>query len=313
MDITIAEVQPRDKDILYSQYSESDTYKKWPIDKQDFDRILFGQKDIDNQKTVLVAKHENEMVGYISVKYKVAKDEKKAVIVFIFVTKNHRKKGIGSLLVQEGINWLRKREAKEVVVGGGAGSWFWPGIPENLHCNTFFEKNGFKIIDDTRVDMIMDLFRYTPPSNVYEALKKEEIKIRYANPEDQKEIVDFIDANFNSWAEHYEKAFKDGKERIFCAVKNGKVIASSLLWKGTCQWEKLFDNNVGGGGDLGVHPEWIGKGIGIAMKSWGMEILKEEGVKYCWVAWTHVPGFYEKLGFSVWRKYFKGSLDIKKL
>lgn len=72
----------------------------------------------------------------------------------------------------------------------------------------------------------------------------------------------------------------------------------------------MFDNNVGGGGDLGVDPKWRGKGIGLAMKSWGMEVLKAEGVKYCWVAWTHVPGFYEKLGFKLWRKYFKASLKL---
>lgn len=310
MDIIIAEVQSRDRNLLYSIYSKSDVYKHWPIYKQDFERILFGHQDIDNQRTVLVAKHDNEIVGFISVKYKVVKAEKKAVVVFIFVTENHRKKGVGSHLVHEGINWLKKKGAKEVTVGGGAGSWFWPGIPENLHCNTFFEKNGFKIIDDTRVDMILDLSSYTPHAAVYKGVKENGIEIRYAESADRDKIVSFIDNNFDNWTEHYVKAFDGGKERIFCASKNGKIIASSLLWKSTCHWKILFDNNVGGGGDLGVDPKWRGKGIGLAMKSWGMEVLKNEGIKYCWVAWTHVPGFYEKLGFKLWRKYLKASLNL---
>ena len=190
------------------------------------------------------------------------------------------------------------------------GSYFWPGVPENLpSLQNFLKKEGF-VLSEGPVDMSADITNFSAQTNVYKTLDENGVTIEFASERYKDQILKFTKENFSNWYEYYLDDLTKGKyDEIFFAHKGDEIIAISKLWIGG-NWDLLFENNVGGGGALGVSEKWRGKGIGLAMKTWGTEILRDKGVKYVWIGWTSSIGFYEKLGFRVWRRYFNAELDI---
>jgi GNAT superfamily N-acetyltransferase len=298
-------------DEAYKIYSTSKEYSLWPIKEQKFIDILYGEKDIDNKTAVFKQEIDNKLVGFISVKFKIIDGMNKGSVVFIFVDHEYRKKGIGHKLLKKGTDWFKLQGVTKIKFGGNAGSYFWPALPQNLnHLEGFLKKERFELSEGP-VDMFMDISSFVPSTNVYKTLKDNEITIEYANEGYRDLILKFTEENFPHWYEYYFDDLKNGRfSKIFFAHKGNEIIAISELWIGDNVWDLLFENNVGGGGALGVAEKWRGKGIGLAMKTWGTGILKENHVKYVWVSWTSSAGFYEKLGFKIWRKYSNARLKL---
>lgn len=294
----------------YDIYKSSKEYDLWPTSESKFLDVLYGKSDTGNKTKVFTELANNEVVGFMSIKTKFSGVEKRASIVSIFVKENLRNKGIGHKLLQEGISWLKSEKVTSVKFGTSAGSYFWPGIPENLiSLHSFLESEGF-LITDGPVDMCSEITNFTVPANTYKGLEENGVTIEFSTREYKDQILEFTKKNFPDWYEYYlEDLTKEKFNNIFFARKGDEIIAISKLWIGG-NWDLLFGNSVGGGGALGVSKEWRGKGMGLAMKSWGTEILKDKGIKYVWVGWTYSTGFYEKLGFTVWRKYFNAELSF---
>jgi len=295
----------------YKIFHSSKEYTVWPLDEEKFLDILYGSKDEHNETKVIYEELDNSVIGFISVKYKEVNKEKRGVIVFLFVEERYRGRGIGKKLLTAGVNWLKGNAVKEIKCGANAGSYFWPGIPENLNVANFFLKNGFQTTNDVVVDMFQDVIDFVAPSNVYLPLKENAVTIEYADGEHASKISDFVRNNFPDWANYYQESrIKEHLKNFFFAHKDNEIIGVSTLWIGNSNWDMLFENSVGGGGALGVSEKWRGKGIGLAMKCWGTEKIKGSGVKYVWIGWTSSIGFYEKLGFKIWRKFIDAKLIL---
>jgi beta-N-acetylhexosaminidase len=297
----------------YKIYSESSEYSIWPIIESKFLEILYGIKDRNNKTQVFYEFVDGQLVGYISVKSKVIEKDLEGVVVFIFVTEEYRNEGIGTKLLNKAIEWFKEQGITQVKFGALAGSYFWPGVPDNLTgLKKFLRHRDFHVTKGP-VDMIGKITNFNPRKNVYDSLKQNGITIEYATKEFVEKILDFTKLTFPRWHEYYATHLNAEEfEKVFFAHKGDEIIAVSELWIGDSNWELLFENNIGGGGALGVAPKWQGKGIGRAMKSWGTEILRDKGVKYVWINWTSAIEFYEKLGFKVWRTFSKAKLDLNK-
>lgn len=295
----------------YKLYQSSKEFNLWPIKESKFINILYGKHDANNQTQVFKEEINNKLVGFISVKSRVLGETKKGSIVFLFVEEAYRGKDIEHKLLQSGLEWFKKQGVHQVMFGGNTGSYFWPAVPDNLaYLQNALKKEGFGISDGP-VDMFADITHFSTPADVYKILKEHEIIIEYANEKYKDLILQFTKEHFPHWYEYYLEDLTKGKfDKIFFAHKGDKIIAISELWIGNNVWDLLFESNVGGGGALGVAEKWRGKGIGLAMKTWGTEILKNKGIKYVWISWTFSIGFYEKLGFKIWRRYNNASLNI---
>jgi GNAT superfamily N-acetyltransferase len=295
----------------YKIFKSSKEYALWSMKEQKFLDILYGNNDLHNETKVICEESDNSLIGFISVKYKVIGKEKRGVIVFLFVDEKYRGTGAGKKLLTAGVNWLKGKRVKEIKCGANAGSYFWPGIPENLNVANFFLKNGFQTTNDVVVDMFQDVTNFVAPSNIYLPLKENTVIIEYANEEYASKISDFVKADFPNWAEYYQESrIKEHPKNFFFAHKGDEIIGVSTLWIGNSNWDMLFENSVGGGGALGVSEKWRGKGVGSAMKCWGTEKIKSSGIKYVWVGWTSSISFYEKLGFKIWRKFIDAKLVL---
>jgi GNAT superfamily N-acetyltransferase len=296
---------------IYNLYKNSDEYTIWPIKEGDFNNILYGTEDLKNETEVFEHREGGEILGVISVKHKKVGEENKGSIIFLFVQEEHRKQGVGTDLLEKGIKWLKTRKVKEVKFGGGAGSYFWPGLPKNLEMRSFFEKHGFDVDKNGPVDMSGEITNYQPPEGVYSKMRESGVEIEVADEFWADRILEFTKKNFLRWFDYYEDILKKEEyDKIFFAHSADEVVAVSILWQGDCKWRMLFDGKVGGGACLGVSKDWRGKGIGLAMKSWGTEKLLERGVQYVWIDYTYAVDFYRKLGFKIWREYYEVEKEV---
>jgi len=298
-------------DDTYNLYKSSKEYSLWPIKEEKFISILYGKDDANNETRVFKEEVGGKLVGFISVKAKVLEGKKKGSIVFLFASESYRVRGIAHKLVQSGLSWFREQDVHQIKFGGNAGSYFWPALPDNLpYLKNNLEKEGFEFSDGP-VDMFADITQFVLPKEVYKPLEDDGVVIEYANEEYKDLMLEFAKENFSHWYEYYFEDLRKGNfNKVFFAHKDKEIIAISELWVGDSNWDLLFENNVGGGGALGVEEKWRGKGIGLAMKAWGTEILKGKGIKYVWVSWTSSIGFHEKLGFKIWRRYTNARIKI---
>lgn len=297
-------------DETYEIYKNSKDFMLWPLPKAKFLDVLYGRNDINNETKVFKEEVGGELAGFISVKSKIIDGEKNGSVVFVFVVDKYQYQEIGHKLMQAGITWFKLQNINTVKFGRNMGSYFWPGVPENLPwVQQLLKDEGFDITEGP-VDMSADITHFSAPPDVYKTLDDNNVIIEFANTKYKDLILEFTKKNFPNWYEYYlDDLTKEKFNEVFFAHKGDEIVAISKLWIGG-NWDLLFENNVGGGGALGVSGKWRGKGIGLAMKTWGTEILRDKGVKHVWIGWTSSIGFYEKLGFKVWRKYLNAELHL---
>ena len=63
-------------------------------------------------------------------------------------------------------------------------------------------------------------------------------------------------------------------------------------------------------GCVGVDADHRKKGLGLALLSHAMEDLRRRGAEGVFVDWVVLEGFYEQLGFKVWREYRRATLQM---
>jgi GNAT superfamily N-acetyltransferase len=101
---------------------ENDAVKKFFVKNLGIiNRIVFGLSFEDAQKNAkrerggtLVAEHNNEIVGTVSMQIKKIKGEPTGFIDALATDKKHRGKGIGKTLVEHSISWLERKGCKSV-------------------------------------------------------------------------------------------------------------------------------------------------------------------------------------------------------
>ncbi len=302
---------PKDEQALLDIYTNSELGTLWPIAPERLLNVLFGYDDTNNKVRVFVAELNNKIVGVISAKNKQVGDENRGVITLVVVTSEYRNNKVGTSLINATKDWFDQLGVKTIKLGGGAGSWLWAGVPENLNSINFFSKNGFLIENELVYDMYQNIETFKSPKGIYEKINNEGIRIQISSPEYAEQILDFERKNFLEWHDYYKQDFDNNNyNNVFMAIHNKEIIGVTCIQIENCNWNLLFENKLGSGKALGVSEKWRGKGVGLALKSYGTELLKSKGIKYCWIGWTDKTDFYSKLGFEIWRKYFRAELRI---
>ncbi|EKE00009.1 MAG: acetyltransferase [uncultured bacterium] len=311
-DLNLRSYSSNDQEDLWKLYNTSELGKLWPIKENRLLDVLLGKSDVNNKIQIKIMELNKTVIAFICIKNKIVGNENRGVIALVLVDKKYRKRGIGTLLINSAKDWFRETGVTVIKLGGGAGSWLWSGVPKNLNCVDFFKKNSFVIKDELSSDMFQNIEKYAPPKKVYDCLVKENVTITQADPSDKEQILEVEKKYFLDWVDFYKQDLENSKHKeILLAKHEDKIIGITGIWVGNCNWDLLFENNVGGGKALGIIPEWRGKGIGLALKSYGTEILRDNHVKYCWIGWTYAEDFYKKLGYEVWQRYYTGEIRLR--
>lgn len=278
---------------------------------------LFHQKIFSPESAHVVSKYaaicENgQMLGFISYKYNIDTEKPRGQIALILVDQVIRRKGWGTKLVQHALSDMKQVGVYDVQLGAGAGSYLWPGVPDNLPgAQKFFTSLGWKFTEES-IDMIGNLRDYKTPAYVYERLDQS-ITIRHPDVSMKEKLLAFERKHFPNWYHYFLKLIEsEDWDHILIAIdQNNEILGSTLVSISEFLWQDMFDGPVGMIGSLGVCKESRAKGIGLALAAKATEQLKEMGARYSFLGWTYLADWYRKLGYNVWRNYKMSWLTLK--
>lgn len=77
-----------------------------------------------------------------------------------------------------------------------------------------------------------------------------------------------------------------------------------------CDWAmpSLCGSNTGLVGCMGVDKDYRKAGIGLSLLCSAIENMKQRGIHGVFVDWVSLDGWYEQVGFKVWRSYRPGEI-----
>jgi len=216
-------------------------------------------------------------------------------------------RGIGGDFLAWAEEWLNQQGCTRARLGGSLRP-FTPGLPVELHTESFFDKRGYKGREwrSLEWDVARDLETYTPQSYRVDA------KLQPAQPSDGDAMLTFLRREFpGRWRFEFEEFLRE----------NGRISDYVLLWseRGVDGFARLtfedserpierfylhrYPHPWGQLGPIGVSADTRGKGYGGALLNAGLRYLQERGVRGCVIDWTGLVDFYGKFGFKPYRQY----------
>jgi len=232
-------------------------------------------------------------------------------IVALAVAPNDQGRGLGGQLLRLAEERLRREGATHVRLGGSVGH-FLPGPPvDDARALRFWERRGYRPLARVH-DLRRGLADWTPPP----APPNGDYRIGRARPDQQGAMLAFLGRAFpGRWRYDMAEAFARGaavEDILVVEDRAGSVegflaswhFGSALLGPGA-HWYPALGERFGAMGPLGIAESLRGRGLGLALVAAGMAALKERGVEESAIDWTELVDFYGKLGYRVWKSYWR--------
>lgn len=264
------------------------------------------QPDYD-QGLCLVAEDQGELVGFA---FGVPVGET-CCINAMFVEASHRKKGVGTKLLQTLENAAKKRGAKKVVFSGGPRYLFpgvdWATYPDALE---FFSKNGYREVHRESVAMSRSLMDYKTPTDVVE-LEKQLLKQGYTFQQLDEEhvlpLLRFLEKEFHPWDNDARITLESNLMNLdyfIIALKAGEIV-------GYCQIAS--DGLIEHFGPFGVSANLRSKGIGAVIFHKCLRLMQTKGAKNAWFLWGGGRNytFYTRHGMKETRRFAIMTKELK--
>ncbi|WP_050613823.1 GNAT family N-acetyltransferase [Bacillus testis] len=271
-------------------------------------------KNIVREGTLLAINQANEVIGFIVSKIwkeeLMAQSEKEhGYIQVLLVHSNYRRKEIGSMLLDRAEAALDRLHIKTIYLGSDPFHYF-PGIPTQYSvAQKWFAAKGY-----TKTEQVADLIcSYKPTDELLHPLPKD-ARLTLLQEGDQESFLHFLNRCFpGRWEYEAKKYFEmGGRGREFVLLKKENQMIgfcrindkSSPFIAQNVNWSALFnDEETGGIGPLGIDPLERGKGYGLSVVEGGIWFLRQRGISRIIIDWTNLIEFYQKLGYTVWKKY----------
>ena len=272
------------------------------------------QRSVTSATMVFVAEHHGVPAGLCAV---VHQPSGPAGLLAILVEPSRQRRGVGMSLLAKMETLLRKDGCSALTLGFGAGGdYFWPGVPTlESAAWPFFAKYGW-CESDRSSDLVQELRNFRAPASVTQCLRDQGIALQLASPLLRDRILEFEQRCFPAWSPFFENALRRsdyGKILVACDGE-GSVLGSVLLDHGSpLTWRQHLGDACGALSVLGVQEEIQKRGIGMALASRAMELLRDRGCSRCYIHWTGLTDWYGKLGATIWAEYRMGSKRISSI
>lgn len=230
--------------------------------------------------------------------------EHRGFITAFGVHPDHRRKGVGSRLLDEADAFFRGRSRKEIVIAPYTPNYFVPGVDKERYAEgvAFLERRGYREISEAiAMDAPIGQLAIEPALLQKEAeLRSEGITIEPFRRERMVEYLDFMREQMpGPWLEDARRNLKDLTRGLFpadaviIACDRGKII-------GYCQFEGEHF------GPFGVSDAYQGRGIGTVLLARTLYQMRLHGHHAAYVLWTGdraAKGVYGRLGFTISRRF----------
>jgi GNAT superfamily N-acetyltransferase len=213
-----------------------------------------------------------------------------------------QRRGIGTRLLEAGLERLRALGAGTAGLGSGGDDYIWPGVPDDLPAAAaFFAARGWRF-DHTVIDLTADLKGYEAPAGVGERPGRAGVSLQVMADRDRAEVLAFEAATFPDWVVWFERL----DASVLVARDRADGVVGTLLFSGppgATIYEPLLGRDAGTIGCVGVAAAAREAGVGSAMVARASELLRDAGTRHCHISWTQRERFYTRLGYLPWRRY----------
>ena len=283
---------------------------RWPISLEVFREIteaVFAGVETYN---LVATNAAGAVLGYLASQVRPRTDTEASILV-LMVDPRLQRQGVGTRLLSAAVDRFRSEKIDTVHLGANAELAFWQGIPTYLpSAKPFFEKHGWEIYEKS-YDLVGDLRRFRAPDWVIDRPRQHGVCIRTAKKEDIPALLEFLSSEFPDWRRWFvAEADARGTGGIVVAVRDDQVLGCMILkdtrstdWRGW-QWQTLLGEDMGGIGAVGVARAHRRKGIGLAMVAEASRLLRDRGIRNCFVGWTWLIDWYGELDYKVWHEYW---------
>jgi len=255
----------------------------------------------------LVAEEQGKVLGFA---FAVPARET-AHINALFVAEDHRRKGIGSKLVEQLSTAAADRGLKKLVFSGGP-RYLVPGVdwvacPGALE---FFTSAGFKEVSRESVAMARSLMGYKMPPEVMkleEKLRKEGYAFTQLDEEHVLPLLQFLAREFPGWdndARVTLEASLKNLDLFIIALKEGEIV-------GYCQI--ATDGLIEHFGPFGVVANLRNRGIGAVIFNKCLKLMQTKGARNAWFLWGGGRNctFYARHGMREMRRFAIMSRELR--
>lgn len=286
------------------------------LDEEQLKDVVLGDANYKKEST-LVATYEGNIVGFICVVARegisgadnrgTPEDKYRGYLKVLFVIEEFQRRGIGSTLLQEGIDYLRSKGKKCMRVVTYTGRYFFPGVDLRYEpALRFFESEGF-----IRKQIIDDVYVETSDPQITEFYEKARQKAERIGVS----VVDYEPSMLNAMRKFVEKLnmvwwFPQGWEEWYKS-KGDKVVA--IIGDEVVGWASFgTTNDIGWFGPTAVLEEMRHNGIGSWMLMESVLKMRDKGARRVIASWANTP-FYIANGWKIYRQYavFEKSWDAQ--
>lgn len=224
-------------------------------------------------------------------------------IPLFFVSPGERGHGIGSALIDSGLDFLARRR---VDFGCYTPNYFLPGIDPDVYPDglRLLRNKGF-VVRSSPVAMDRSLVGYAPPADV---LKLREDRaadgyvFRRASAGALPDLIRFAASTFSAdWGEAIRDAVRRGLplDRIIVAWRGDRIVGYAMYGAYRGIRERF--------GPFGVAPDQRGSGLGKILLHESLRAMRAEGLHTAWFLWTDEDSpagrLYLHAGFRVTRRF----------
>lgn len=269
----------------------------------------------------VVAEENGQIIGFIMVELgrKCNTVPEQASIMTLFVDPAHQRQGIGSAILRVMEEKLRGLGVERVSFGGSQNR-FWTSLPEDFEAGrSFLEHHGYIIQDDKPAsDLVWPVEGYTMTPKSRQRLDEAGVTKASVRSEEALSFLEFEEREFRGWVPQYLQMLAAGdQENILVMRRDSEIIGAVAAytpksrWRSpNLVWERVHGASMGGLAAVGIAGAWRGKGLGAAICEAAALHVQAHGGTCCYIDWTGITPFYERLGARVWRTFHPASKTL---
>ncbi|NGP46183.1 GNAT family N-acetyltransferase [Bacillaceae bacterium SIJ1] len=234
-------------------------------------------------------------------------------IPFFFVDEAYRQRGIGTFLLREATDFLKRNGRQNLFFASYAPNYIIPGIDEESYSAGyhFLLAQGFqKLYSPVAMDRSLVDFQLTDDIKVLvDKREAEGYSFTLAADQDLYELIQFANCTFNpDWGRAIREGILQGLplNRIIVARKEREVVGFCMFGGYEGVRERF--------GPFGVDPAEQGKKLGKILLHLCLQKMKAEGLHGAWFLWTGEKTsagiLYGKAGFRITRKFHVMKKDL---
>ncbi|KAH8426914.1 putative beta-N-acetylglucosaminidase [Aspergillus melleus] len=232
--------------------------------------------------------------------------------------------GVGTALVAACRSWLKKEFKNARLELGSSFPRFWPGVPTDLPPEVlqFFVHRGFQLnpVSARSVDLYQDIRNFQAPEKYVARARDRGYTFRPLKPEEFLKGLVGQKRNFSD-NEAWVQKFMDLDPSVYPSSimtawdNRGNQVGWTFMLGPECDilrqnwaFPPMCGPKTGLIGCVGVDKDHRKGGVGLALVSHAIENMKQRGIEGVFVDWVALDGWYEQLGFEVWRSYRPGRM-----